>query len=86
MNPDTVYTVALTAICCGVAAAFVLHRQERRHQQEMHQAREMWREALWQARLSRPMLSRRERAAFDAIAAEWDDGLGIFGDEEEETS
>jgi hypothetical protein len=83
VNTDTLRTVALTAICCGIAALFVLRGQERRHQREMHQAREMWREALWQARVCRPVLSRRERAQFDAITARLDDaGLGIFGSEE----
>ena len=85
MTIDTLRTVALTAICCGIAALFVLRSQERRHQQEMHQAREMWREALWQARLARPVLSRREKAAFADIATRLDDvGLGIF-DEGDET-
>jgi hypothetical protein len=85
MNADTLRAVAVTMICCGIAALFVLRSQERRHQREMHQAREMWREALWQARVSRPVLSRRERVAFDAITARWDDaGLEIFGDEGEQ--
>jgi hypothetical protein len=84
MSTDTLRTVAVTMICCGIAALFVLHRKERRHAREMHQAREMWREALWQARVAAPVLSRRERAAFNAIAARLDDaGLGILGSEGE---
>jgi hypothetical protein len=85
VTTDTLRTVALTAICCGIAALFVLRSQERRYQREMHQAREMWRKALWQARVAAPVLSRRERAQFNAIAARLDDaGLEIFGSEEEQ--
>lgn len=83
LTAGTLRTVALTAICCGIAALLTLRSQERRHEQEMHQAREMWREALRQARMTRPVLSRLERAQFDAITARLDDaGIEIFGDEE----
>lgn len=86
LNAEVVRAVVLTACLCGIAAFIVLHRNERRHEREIRQSDAYWRKALVQQHTRPPLLTEREQAAFDEIAARWDDsGLDILDGEGEQT-
>lgn len=88
VSPATVRSVIVTALFCALVGAWLLHRQERRHERHTHQRDEAWRLTVWQLQEGRPppghidsltALTDDEWDVLDRIEAKWDDaGLTIL--------
>ena len=75
--------VLLTSLLCGITGLIMLRRQERRHELDMRQAGQYWRNVISQQITGRPALTDEEvRDEFAAITARWDYGLDILEREE----
>ena len=71
--------VLLTSLLCGITGLIMLRRQERRHELDMRQAGQYWRNVIWQQLTGQPALTDQEvQDKFDVITAGWDYGLDIL--------
>ena len=75
--------VLLTSLLCGITGFLMLRRQERRHELDMRQAGQYWRNVISQQITGQVTLTDEEvRDEFDSITARWDYGLDILEREE----
>ena len=71
--------VLLTSLLCGITGLIMLRRQERRHELDMRQAGQYWRNVISQQITGQPALTDEEvQDEFDSITAGWDYGLDIL--------
>ena len=77
--------VLLTSLLCGITGLLMLRRQERRHELDMRQAGQYWRNVISQQITGTQQVALTDeevRDEFDSITARWDYGLDILGEGE----
>ena len=77
--------VLLTSLLCGITGLLMLRRQERRHELDMRQAGQYWRNVISQQITGTQQVALTDqevRDEFAAITARWDYGLDILGEGE----